>query len=416
MLTYAQVSYVLLFIWGGYFFLQRKGLQTLKPYFFLLFFMAFAGIVLPERFIITYSDYLEYSFVNTLVFALLLISMVFPWCTFNSWHCKVAHIQISSKSIGIFKISFITMILMSVYSMLYALPYAIQALSMGADEVRTMILETSLYPKNIFTTICVGVGCLTPIQILMFFFSLLDTRLSKYSLWLFISSLTYIVTNLPNTGRDGMIYIPLMYIFLFQIFKPYLEKKMIDKIKRYFILIIPILCFLIFTITMARFYMYGKNPIEGLIQGTWGYFYQQPYVFDNTLNHMDKFRGLSAQFPLLAKLLGIYEGPLHYSELEHFEYSFGTMYSQFYTISGWSSLIVCALFFVVSFNLLLYYLIRRKKFTSLFIVFSVYLYYVITGLFYYRLKADNIVLLNLFIFTGSLFLKNYLIISYKRKL
>ena len=416
MLTYSEVSCVLLLIWGSYFVFRGRRMITLKPYFILLFLMAVAGFVIPERFLTTmYCDYTDFSIYSTTLFAFLLISMVIPWHTIDLWSSKVVSIQIKDQSLELFRKSFIVMILLSAFSMIYATPYALTALAMGADEVRAMILETSLYPKNFLTTICVGVGCLTPIQILMFYFSLLDKRLSKYSLWLFVSSLTYIVTNLPNTGRDGMIFVPLMYIFLYQIFKPYLDRKMQFKIKRYFLFGLPVLGFLLVTITLARFYGTGNNPLDGFIQGTWGYFYQQPYVFDNTINHMDNFRGLSAQFPLLAKMLGVYDGQLNYTDMERFEYCFGTMYSQFYTISGWSSLVVCALFFVVSFNLLIKYLLRYRKYTSLFIVISLYFYYVITGLFYYRLKSDSIVLLNLFIFTCCLFLKNHIIVYYKKK-
>ena len=138
------------------------------------------------------------------------------------------------------RIAAIIMILLSVYAIAYTLPYAIIGYTMGAGEVRAYILDDSILPASPLTTVAVGVGFLAPLYILMFFLCLITPVLKKYSTWMFITSLTYLVTSAPAQARDGFIMIPLTYYFVYRVFRNSLDSDAIRKLNKLIKVFIPI--------------------------------------------------------------------------------------------------------------------------------------------------------------------------------
>ena len=102
----------------------------------------------------------------------------------------------------------------------------------------------------------------------------------------------------------------------------------------------------------------------------------------------EHFRGIET-----VKILGIEKYDIDRSD-NLFETQFGTMYSEFYSIGGWWSLILVTLIYVFYYSLVMVYLKKHNKYFGILLLFTVYLYIETTGLFY--CKAGSTVLINIF--------------------
>lgn len=409
MLNYFQAALILLVIWCFAYIILKRKLITSKIYFGLLLLMCGAGICLPLDTFLDLGTDPRFSPFNITIFAILLITAIYPWVIFDNYYKKSGKYVINRKSITFFRFVFIGMIILAIYAISYSLPYAIIGYKLGAAQVRAIILDDSILPKSPLTTIAVGVGILAPIYIVMFYISLLDNNLRKYSLPLFIGSLTYLVTSAAAQARDGFILIPLTYVFLYLVFKKSLSEESILTLHKYAKLVIPIGLTFLLIITISRFYSGKDNPIISFIDGTWGYFYQQPYVFDQTIQHQTHFHGVGYRFPLFAKILdlpAVNDRFLNYK----FEWMFGTMYATFYSANGWTSLIIFTCCFMFSWAIAFKILNKNKNYLGLLIVFALYLYHLISGLFYFRFSAISIMSTYLLVIFASFFLKNKIII------
>ena len=334
-----------------------------------------------------------------------------PWLRFDNAFRSWGVMYVRNKSVRLLKFAFIINILLGIYAIVYSLPYAMMALSMGADNVRQFIADDSFYPKSILTTICVGIGYLTPIQILLFYISLLHPDLRKYSILLFVTSLSYLVTMLPYAARDGFIFIPLTYYFMYKVFSPSMPQILKQEIRKYALVFGGAIVFGVLFISYQRFYLNAKSglsSIDSMIYGTWGYFFQQPFVFEQTISYNVSDFGFDRRFELLSNLFNI---PKHIYSLESLTTSFGTMYSDFFNCYGWSSLIGFSLFYYISFSALLGFHIRKKRYFSILLVFIIYLYYTISGLFYYKMYLLSVTELYLVVLFSSLFISNVLSVS-----
>lgn len=410
-LSFFTVSIVLTIIWGLAYIKLKNHLVTSKGYFFLLLLMALAGIVLPlNRYLDLGYDPI-FSLSNTILFAFLLLSALYPWLVFDKGIKGINQFIVKPIFYSYLRTAAIIMILLSVYAMAYTLPYAIIGYTMGAGEVRAYILDESILPASPLTTIAVGVGFLAPLYIVMFFLCLITPALKKYSAWMFIASLAYLVTSAPAQARDGFIMIPLTYYFVYRVFRNSLNTDAIRKLKKLIRVFIPIGLLFLLIITIDRFYKgsyESLNPIESMIAGTWGYFYQQPYVFDETIQHQVYFHGISHRFPLLGQIMNLPPSTNHILDFK-FEWMFGTMYASFYSATGWPSLIIASLFFMLSWAIVLRTHLRKHNYLGLLVVFSLYLYFLISGLFYLRLSAVSVTITYLVIIALSFFLNNIII-------
>jgi len=374
--------------------------------------MGIAGLLLPLEKWIDIGTNNDFSFGISVLFAFLLIGSLIPWLKFDKCFSKVKSIRFNPAVEDNIKEVLVIMILMGIFAILYTLPYAIIGYSMGAKEVRALIMDDSILPKSPLTTIAVGVGFLAPIYILLFYMCLCSNKLKKFVIPLFVTSLAYLVTSAASQARDGFIMIPLTYFFLYQIFKSFLPKSAQKTIKRLVRIATPVLLILIAFITMDRFYSTNDaNRWQSVVGGTWGYFYQQPYVFDQTVQHQLYFHGISERFPLLGHLLGIASTGKHIDY--KFEYMFGTMYASFYSAVGRTSLIMATMFFYMSWTIVTSFLNRFRNYFGMLIVHSLYLYFLISGLFYLRLSAESITLTYLIIIVFAFFVKRYAVVEYK---
>ena len=157
MISSCTASVLLVLAFGiSYCFLKRY-LITSKFYFVLLFLMG--------KYVKYYST--SYNAIYIILFSILVVMTLIPWLRFDNAFRNWGVICVRNKSVRTLKTVFVINILLGAYAIIYSLPYALMALSMSADDVRLFIADDSFYPKSILTTICVGIGYLTPIQILL---------------------------------------------------------------------------------------------------------------------------------------------------------------------------------------------------------------------------------------------------------
>lgn len=415
MISSFTASVLLVLVFGLSYWLLKRHLVTSKFYFVLLFLMGAAGLVLPlDKYVHYYST--SYDSTYIILFSILVVMTLIPWLRFDDAFRNWGVIRVRDKYIGVLKVTFIINILLGLYAIVYSFPYALMALSMGADDVRLFIADNSFYPKNLWTTLSVGIGFLTPIQILLFYISLLHPNLKSYSLLLFLASLSYLVTMLPYAARDGFIFVPLTYFFTYKVFSPSISKSLKLKIKKLAMALGGLILFAVLFLSYQRFYLNAKsglNPFDSMIYGTWGYFFQQPFVFEQTASYDVSGMGFGRRFELLNILFDI---PKCRYSLDPLTTSFGTMYSEFYNSYGWGSLIGFSLFYYISFSSLLGYHIKRNHYLSVLLVFIIYLYYTVSGLFYFKMYLLSVTEMYLAIMFISLFINNVLTVSQSRSM
>lgn len=416
-LSTTGVSIVLMIIWGVSYLVLKKYIYSAKLYFVLLLIMSSAGLLIPELPLMgLYPD--KYILSNIILFAFLMIVTIIPWISFDKLYKHKLVFTIKDKYISSLKLTFIVTILLSFIAIIYLLPYAIRSFLIGAQEIRSIVSNESILPQTLLTTFAVGISALYPITIMFVYITLLDTRLSKYTVFLIISSLTYLVSNTAITGRDGFIFIPLIYIILFFVFKYSISKDKLKKIKRYGIITATLLIIIISSVTIDRFYnnssyISQKDSKQGLIYGTWGYFYQQPYVFDHVIEDFKSFYGFKRRLKFLDKITEVKGKEYDKNKRELYEMMFGTQYAEFYQISGYTSLIIFTIIFLWLFKYLAIRYRRNKNHFSQVISFAIYLNFTITGMFYFRIGTNNgEFLLNLALILATFFIPNIFQIKY----
>lgn len=404
-----KVAVILLLMWGIFFLSQKRKLKSGIVYFAFLFFM-----ILPSLLKMNYiSSYIinGIDYRNIVVFSVLLILGFIPWLVFDRTFSIYSYrLIVDEKYIHFLKFIFKGLIISSLFSIFYLLPYAIQGVLMGAAERRATMVDGGVLPSNIVTTLVVGISGLNIFNVLFFYISCLHIRLYKYRFWLLISSFSYLVNSFAFAGRDGLIILPVFYAVFFVIFRKSINNHILKSITKMlsFMMILVAIFFAIFSVN--RFF--SDKDMNVLYDGTLGYISQQPYVFDSTIKYQNDFHGWELRFPLINRLLGVSKYDVERTG-GSFDTQFGTMYSEFYSIEGWKSLLLISFVFVSYYSFAVYYLRRRRKMFGLFMIFAVYLYIVISGLFY--CKAGSTILINIFYIILSIipfFFKNYILIEY----
>lgn len=375
------VSYILTIIWLITFLVLRKKLFTAKWYFYLLFVMSSAGIVLELDEYVDYGTQ-TYSIVNIILFAILQLCALIPWLKYDN-SLKKVKFTINDKNIKTLKILYIILTLLSIWCIIYCLPYAILANTIGGLEIRSAG-DGGVLPRTFLTTIASGIAALVPIGLLLFFVGLLDNRLKKYAFWVLLLPIAGILESMACMARELYIYIPIIFVFLYFVFANSLAKKMKKLLKKISFLFLVIFLIFLLIITISRF---GPIASKNFITGTWGYFYQQPYVFDQTLQHFDNYKGFSKNLKFLD---GIIPNDIKYYGVEmKTEWSFGTMYKGFYEMFGYTSLFIGTIVYIFFF----YFTIRKSVFKknpfSILVNFSIFLWLTISGLFYFRYGINN---------------------------
>ena len=379
MVSARAVSCILTIIWLFVFLWLRKKTFTSKWYFCILLIMSSAGIVLDLDSEILLWNVItrKYDFLNVLLFAVLMLLVLIPWIEFDKW-IKNIKIVINDRYIGLLKKVYLVLTLLSIFCIVYCLPYAIIANAMGGEAVRTSETVT-LLPISPLTTLATGIATLAPIGLLLFFVGLLDVRLKKYAIGALLIPIASVIHSMTLAARELYIFLPVTFIILYTGFRNSLTNKQDKIIKNLMWIGGGFLIFYFSIITINRF---GDIGSESFVSGTWGYIYQQPYVFDQTLQFFDNYKGFSKSLSFIGRLLGF--STTRPDIMYVMEFSFGTMYCCFYQMFGYSSLIVGSIIYVYFFLSIAKSCIRRKNSFSTLICFSIFIWFTISGLFYFR--------------------------------
>lgn len=406
-----EVALILTVLWGLFYIVYRKRLGSSKVLFAFLFVMVIPSWLEMHFLNIYKAPHIDYT--NVFIMGCLLLLGAIPWVSFDKMQRNrpQAVFIVADKYVRTFRIAFFILIIGSLFSILYLLPYAIQGITMGAQERRTSMADVNVLPPGILTTFVVGFAALNIYNILGFYISCIDDRFKRYRVWLMVSSLSYVVNCFAFAGRDGLILLPTFYIVFFIIFKRSIPERLYAKLRKQLLILFAFVGFFLASFTASRFF--ANDDTDDMYNGTIGYIAQQPYVFDYTIQDRMEFHGWELRFPLVNRILGV---PKHdiVRVGGNYDTYFGTMYSEFYSIGGWWSLCLVALVFVVYYTLSIRYLRRRKKFFPLLLMFTVYLYIEVTGLFY--CKAGSTEMINFFYVALSIlpfFAKNYLLLQNK---
>jgi hypothetical protein len=345
--------------------------------------MAVSGFIVPAE---KYFDFFNFNLYSIILFASLLLFTTIPWLYFDKKIINFDHIVI--YKVKSWHIIYRVCITFSFLSMLYILPYAMIGFLSGADVVRGNISEgIGVLPQSPFTTIAVAVGLISPYFIFLFFITFIDLKFAMYRIFIFIASFNYIITSMAFTARDGYIIFLLMYLSLFLVFRKFFLDSSKQKMRKFSIAALVLLALVLGKFTIERFSdVKGLSSTkESLLSGSIGYFSQQPFVFCKTVELQNNFHGFSLRFPLINSIL-LKDNKTIY-RTQRFETMFGTWLSEFYSVSGYGSLIIIVIVFILVFYLAFRYFIYKQKHGSLLLAFVLYTMLMLQGLFYFRLGS-----------------------------
>ena len=287
------------------------------------------------------------------------------------------------------------LIIGSVYSLIYLLPYAVNTFSLSALDVRTdMQLEgLQVLPSTIFTTIAVGFPSFYFVYCFMFFISIVKKQ-KIFIILNLIGPIAFIISVLTVSGRDGVVLIFFAFILTYFLFENLINLNIKKRLKKVFILGFSIAFIPIFFITIDRFSKSEEFDFNTLNKGFISYIGVQPFVFSDNIHDENPIFNYGANsFPLLTTS-EVVKNKKFYSGL------FGTYLTAFYKISGYSSLILVSLIFYLLFFLILK-VNHRYSVLSMIFFLGLFFHFMITGIFYFRLgnRGGNLfIVLTFFIF------------------
>ena len=288
------------------------------------------------------------------------------------------------------------------FSILYLIPHAFIAMSSNLTDFRVEMNagEINALPKNIKTTLAVGVSSFYPIFIFLFYMSIAQKRHLFTTISMFVGGLSYVVSVLAFAGRDGFIFFILLILIFYKYFERVFDEKYILKYKKPFYVIVLLSLAVLFNISNQRFEREG-GLYSTVHLGILGYGGMQPYIFNDYMHRFDNFNYGNNHFHYIKKSLNI-EVKEPNIAVDSIEWQFGTFLTAFYKVSGIESMLLISLIFLIIF----YSLIPKINNAILpfrMIILPFYFQFMVTGLFYFRLgnPAGNkymIILTLLFIF------------------
>lgn len=366
----------------------------------LLFLMVTPGFLIDLQNVYFWG---EVGIHNLTLFLGLLILTTIPWISFDKWYSKYGSIAVTDKGAAILSSVFKVVIFSCVLSYIYIAPYAIKSFAIGAADIRGQLGDISVLPNSIVTTFAVAISTISPFYIFFFFLSWLHPRLRRYSKWLFFCSFIYIVVSMPFMARDGFVVLPVFFMIFYLLFRKSLSQADHKKVKKYFTVVVVLAGALLLVYSISRFYEKSSTSAsEEFLSGTWGYLFQQPYVFDRTITLQEHWHGYNLRFPILSFLDN--SAPMEVVRDQDFETMFGTMLSEFYSIGGYWSLYVFTFGFIFIYYIGLKINIMNRNIFAIFMFFITYLMIEVTGLFYFRYGGISFNYLFLFLTILPIFL------------
>lgn len=380
--------------------------KKLKPAIVLFSFYtigSFISVILDLKIAIPDHDANSDNFINFFAFSSILA--LFLSFSFNFKPFLAEEELLSFKKATFF---FSILVILAFFSFSYQLPYAIKSMLSNPIDIRVELKtgEYSALPKGVLTTIATGISSFYVIFIFFFYLSLVQKRSFFITLSMFIGVLSYVVSTFAFAGRDGIVFIILLFLIVFFLFEKLLDRGTRKKIKILYLTLMGIGFMFMFTITVNRFMTNDGSVYKTLNHGVFGYLGMQPFIFSDYLNYFDNYTFGAKNFSVFRDVLGLnsIEIPLPKSIIE---WQFGSFLSSFYKPNGLSSLIFFSLFFVLLF-LKTSFNNYKRFFLQRIIITGFYFQFMITGWFYFKLgnPGGNKYMILLLFFYFVLSLKN----------
>lgn len=307
------------------------------------------------------------------------------------------------KDIHTIKFDFFTkhfvifLVIGALYSVIYQLPYALDALSQSAHIVRTM--DESILPNSILTTFAVGFSAFFNIYLFYFFVGLINKWNKFITFSMLLGALSFVVNVLTVSGRDGFVLFTLSFLLSYFLFEHSMNDNLKKRVKVLSVLTGVIFIIIFSTITLERFSRSQETDLVAVFQiGGLNYFSMQPFTFNDVLKYQDIFSYGRGSFPLFYSWFFDYEKSVRDVSMAY-KYNFAGYVGTFYKNGGYVALaLIVAIFYVIFYQLKN---LHRKYYISQFSIFSLYFFFMTSGLFYFRLgnKGGNLfILLSILLF------------------
>lgn len=294
----------------------------------------------------------------------------------------------------------------SLFSLLYFVPLAIQMLSVNvADvaEIRQMVAmgENPLIAETIYNTIAGTAASFYSVLLLFFFMAIIRrNKITLFAYLMLIGSFSYPAFVLAYMGRDGMLFWGFSFVFNYLLFRKFLPENLAKNLKKIAIRIGAVFGFAFVFITVGRFLVEGisDNAGKGVLYPFFNYMGQQSInfteLFSTDLRQMNYMQGI---LPL------IFGEPMSKEmTLETYglvSWVFRTFVNTIYTNFGTILTLLIGLFLNILFSV-----VNRKNTTnfsfSFLILYTLFITIYSQGVFYFRLynRVGNLYIIVMLVF------------------
>lgn len=275
-----------------------------------------------------------------------------------------------------------------IYAAIYLAPFAIASYQSGALSVRSQLSEeASVLPSTFLTTLAVGTAFFYPLFIFLWFYTRISKMHKFYQAMMLIGAFLGVESSIVFAARDRLIWVPAFFVFGLWYWWAWLSARARRALFRVAIMVAACAGSVLFLFTVDRF----GNTEFGTLGSILLYYGNQPYVFAERVLQQTDFYGISLRFPIVAEFLGIHRD---IRRVTPYEWQFGTLLSDFYAISGWTSLIFISVALCFGFSVIFRGMGRRGSGFRL-IALILYFQIVLQGVFYFSLgnQGGNLYLL-----------------------
>ena len=375
---------------------KRKGTWLTPSSFLLLIytlsiFMSIIDIPLNGDVLVTQEKY----WLPSIEMWVMLLAFLYPFQRFNE--SKVEDILVPGRQfLDVFSG---VIIVLSLYSILWYFPTVMNLLRGDLGALRNALYAGEEYVETgIFNTIASTSASLYVFSLLLFFIYLCIGGSKWRLILLFISSMSEPIHVLSFVGRDGIVFWIFAVTFLFLVFKPYIQTKKIDKIKKYGILVGTVLLIPFVMISVGRFGDQEGGTFNAIVN-----YLGQPYVYGTLYFGIDNPPvDVGHSFPLFYEFTGMKlpESTGKWEEGGTVSWVFGTFLKSWYeSFGGWFGLILCCIACAVIFFSVFCKVKKVLPMNKLF-VYIVYFQVFAQGVFYFRqyTRGGNLFIIICFLF------------------
>lgn len=379
MLKFLIILVVLFFLW---FKNSKKKKTFFCPSSILLGIYVVSAIsCIPALFIGEYTEpFLPSYWWPAFLFLFGLLALLLPACIYKD--NSVSQLVLPSRRA--LSVMAIILIVLSFFSIIYYSGTVSNIFSMNLNDARTELYHgTEFVEAGLVNTVASVSASLYVFVLLLFFIYCTIPSSKALRVLLLISSLSEPLHILAYVGRDGVVFWLFSFVFLFAIFRPYMESGSKKFLKKIFIVAASVMLIPFFLITISRFGSGGSKGSFDSIVNYWGQGYIQGVLFMGIDNPPITHGG---SFPLFWEITGFH----HTSTLQGMtqigdwrSWFFGTIVTSLHLNFG-----KFGFWFLAIISLLLFIRIVKIRSGKLFFYQLIYfiLYYQIMsqGVFYFK--------------------------------